>query len=192
MAEPLCIASYHAAVLNSLKELKWVKDADTYPERATQLVTPVVFFAVDGWDAKSNADGQMTVVLSAALWVLVDRAGEPEEEKMAEEKKRAAAKPDVFIRAAAADLTHWLDGQTFGLANVEPAVFISADADETDPRLDDYLVWQISFNQAVTFGVDPFATDNLPLQRAWLGVAPEIGQQHVDDYRLIFEGKQRE
>lgn len=75
---------------------------------------------------------------------------------------------------------------------MEPAIFISADTDETDPRLDDYLVWQISFNQTVTFGVDPFATDNLPLQRVWLGVAPEIGRQHVDDYRLIFEGKQGE
>jgi hypothetical protein len=187
MAESLCIASYHAAVLNSLQELKWIKDADTYPERATQLVTPAVFFAVDGWDPKSNSDGQMTVVLSAALWVLVDRAGEPEEEKTG-----VTAKPDVFIRSAAADLTHWIDGQTFGLGSVEPAVFISADADETDPRLDDYLVWQISFNQTVTFGVDPFVTDNLPLQRVWLGVAPEIGQQHVDDYRLIFEGAPRE
>ncbi|WP_435890493.1 hypothetical protein [Escherichia coli] len=107
-------------------------------------------------------------------------------------EERRAIKPDIFIRSAAADLTHWIDGQTFGLANVEPAIFISADADETDPRLDDYLVWQISFNQTVTFGMDPFATDNLPLQRAWLGVAPEIGRQHVDDYRLIFEGKPRE
>ena len=187
MAEPLCMASWHAAVLDALKQLKWIKDADTYPERVTQLVTPAVFLAVDGWDAKSNTDGQMTVVLSAALWVLVDRAGEPENEKT-----EMTAKPDIFIRSAAADLTHWIDGQTFGLANVEPAVFISADADETDPRLDDYLVWQISFNQTVTFGVDPFATDNLPLQRVWLSVEPEIGQQHVDDYRLIFEGAPRE
>lgn len=81
MAEPLCMASWHTAVLDALKKLKWINDADTYPERVTQLVTPAVFLAVDGWDAKSNADGQMTVVLSAALWVLVDRAGEPEEEK---------------------------------------------------------------------------------------------------------------
>ncbi|WP_435890206.1 hypothetical protein [Escherichia coli] len=81
MAEPLCMASWHTAVLDALKKLKWIRDADTYPERVTQLVTPAVFLAVDGWDAKSNADGQMTVVLSAALWVLVDRAGEPEEEK---------------------------------------------------------------------------------------------------------------
>ncbi|MGJ7685781.1 hypothetical protein [Escherichia coli] len=81
MAEPLCMASWHAAVLDALKKLKWINDADTYPERVTQLVTPAVFLAVDGWDAKSNADGQMTVVLSAALWVLVDRAGEPDKEK---------------------------------------------------------------------------------------------------------------
>ena len=181
MAESLCMASYHAAVLDALKKLKWVKDADTYPDRKTQLTTPAVFFAVDGWDAVSNTDGQISVVLSASLWVLVDRAGESE-----------SGKPDVFIRSAAADLTHWIDGQTFALSNVEPAIFVSADADETDPRLDDYLVWQISFNQTVTFGVDPFATDNLPLKRLWLGVAPEIGQQHVDDYRLIFEGKQCE
>lgn len=81
MAEPLCMASWHTAVLDALKKLKWIRDADTYPERVTQLVTPAVFLAVDGWDAKSNADGQMTVVLSAALWVLVDRAGEPDKEK---------------------------------------------------------------------------------------------------------------
>lgn len=181
MAEPLCMASWHAAALDALKQLKWVKDADTYPDRVTQLTTPAVFLAVDGWDADGNADGQVSVVLSASLWVLVDRAGES-----------PAGKPDIIIRSAAAALTHWIDGQTFGLAGVAPAVFVSADADETDPRLDDYLVWQVSFNQAVTFGTDPFATDNLPLQRVWLGMAPDTGAQHADDYRLIFDRGQHE
>lgn len=181
MAEPLFIASYHAAVLAALKKLKWVRDADIYPERVTQLTTPAVFFSVDGWDAQSNADGQMRVVLSASLWVLIDRAATSD-----------IGKPDIYIRAVAADLTQWIDGQTFGLERVDPAVFISADADETDPAMDDYLVWQITFNQGVSFGEDPFATGNLPLQRVWMGIAPEIGKQHVDDYRLIYERKPHE
>lgn len=78
------------------------------------------------------------MTLSGSLWVLVDRAATSE-----------IGRPEVYIRSAAADLTQWLDGQTFGLSMVEPAVFLSADVDETDPQWDDYWVWQVSFTQRV-------------------------------------------
>ncbi|WP_407901288.1 hypothetical protein [Providencia rustigianii] len=181
MATPLRMAAYHESVLTALRALPWVNTVDMYPETVTPLVTPAVFFSVDGWEMDNHSDGQLRVTLSGSLWVLVDRAATSE-----------IGRPDVYIRSAAADLTQWIDGQTFGLSMVEPAVFLSADVDETDPQLDDYLVWHVSFTQSVALGADPFATDNLPLQRVWLGIAPDIGAQHVEDYHLIYEGKSSE
>ncbi|MEQ5075916.1 hypothetical protein ABN197_18490 [Providencia alcalifaciens] len=181
MATPLRMAAYHEAVLTALRALPWVNSVEMYPETVTPLVTPAVFFSVDGWEMDNHSDGQLRVTLSGSLWVLVDRATTSE-----------IGRPEVYIRSAAADLTQWLDGQTFGLSMVEPAVFLSADVDETDPQLDDYWVWQVSFTQRVALGADPFATNNLPLQRVWLGITPDIGAQHVADYHLIYEGKSRE
>ena len=80
-------------------------------------------------------------------------------------------------------------GQQLGRTGLEPAVFIDASRDEFDPRMDDYLVWRISFTQSAAFGADPFAQLNAPLKAAWLGKAPDIGQAHVDDYQLIYEAK---
>ncbi|HEB0857324.1 TPA: hypothetical protein RY260_005305, partial [Citrobacter freundii] len=70
-----------------------------------------------------------------------------------------------------------------------PAVFTTAERDEFDPRMDDYLVWRISFTQAAAFGTDPFANNGMPLQQAWLGAAPDTGRNHVDDYQLIWEAQ---
>ncbi|HHR6407060.1 TPA: hypothetical protein ACS78E_003846, partial [Providencia alcalifaciens] len=115
MATPLRMAAYHEAVLTALRALPWVNSVEMYPETVTPVVTPAVFFSVDGWEMDNHSDGQLRVTLSGSLWVLVDRAATSE-----------IGRPEVYIRSAAADLTQWLDGQTFGLSMVEPAVFLSA------------------------------------------------------------------
>lgn len=95
--------------------------------------------------------------------------------------------PEIFLRTAAADITQWIDGQQFGLTHISPAVFTTAERDEFDPRMDDYLVWRVSFTQSAAFGVDPFARTGMPLNQVWLGAVPDTGRQHVDDYHLIWE-----
>jgi hypothetical protein len=181
MAEPLLLAQYHDAVVTALKKINWVRDADAYPEknipRFTGLVTPAVYFTVNGWEQSGGNEGQLTVELSCDLFVVVDSAGE------------GISQPAVFLRTAAADITQWIDGRQFGLTQTDPAVFTSAERDEFDPRMDDYLVWRISFTQSAAFGADPFARSGSPLRAAWLGKAPDIGQQHVDDYQLIYGAK---
>ncbi|WP_240225078.1 hypothetical protein, partial [Rheinheimera hassiensis] len=88
MAKPLMIAGYHDAVIESLKKIGWVRDADAYPERTTSkftgLVTPAVYFTINGWDPAANSDGQLNVELSCDLFVIVDSAGE------------GISKPEIF------------------------------------------------------------------------------------------------
>lgn len=189
MAEPLLLGQYHDAVIAALKKISWVRDADAYPEknipRFSGLVTPAVYFAVNGWEQNGGNTGQLNVSLSCDLFVVVDAAG-----AVVDAARAGVAKPSIFVGAAAADMTQWIDGQLFGLSHIAPAVFTSSERDEFDPRMDDYLVWRISFTQAAAFGADPFASTAGPLKKAFLGQAPDIGRAHVDDYRLIYERKE--
>ncbi|WP_168385801.1 hypothetical protein [Erwinia amylovora] len=181
MAEPLLLAQYHDAVITALKNIGWVRDADAYPEknipRFSGLMTPAVYFTINSWEQAAGNEGQLNVDLSCDLFVVVDSAAS------------GISKPEIFLRTAAADITQWIDGQQFGLTQIEPAVFTSAERDEFDPRMDDYLVWRISFAQGAAFGQDPFARTSVPLSQAWLGVAPDIGRAHVNDYHLIYKAK---
>lgn len=181
MAEPLLLAQYHDAVTAALKNIEWVRDADAYPEknvpRFSGLNTPAVYFTINSWEQAGGNEGQLNVDLSCDLFVVVDSAG------------AGITRPEIFLRTAAADITQWIDGQRFGLTQIEPAVFTAAERDEFDPRMDDYLVWRISFTQSAALGSDPFARAGSPLSSVWLGVSPDIGRQHVADYQLIYEAK---
>ncbi|HBV8468042.1 TPA: hypothetical protein MD734_005347, partial [Citrobacter freundii] len=145
--------------------------------RFSGLTTPAVYFSINSWEQGGGNEGQLGVNLTCDLFVVVDAAGS------------GVSQPEIFVRTAAADITQWIDGQQFGLGHIEPAVFTTAERDEFDPRMDDYLVWRISFTQAAAFGTDPFANNGMPLQQAWLGAAPDTGRNHVDDYQLIWEAQ---
>ncbi|MCT6450330.1 hypothetical protein MTR49_24770, partial [Escherichia coli] len=99
-------------------------------------------------------------------------------------------KPQIFARCLAMDLSDWIEGATFGLDNVDPAVFIDAEVDTFDRLLDDYIVFRVSFEQDIPVGEDPFAVPaGAPLQEVWLGKVPETGKRHEQDYRLIWKSE---
>lgn len=175
MAEPLLIPTYHDVVIKSLQNIGWVLHADVYPEDKTQLETPAVFMSISGWDNQASGDGQLSISLDVDLFVVVDRSSV------------SIDKPDIYVRAAAADLTQFIQGQQFNLTNVDPAIFVSASPDEFDPEMDDYLVWRISYTQNAAIGEDPDASNAALLSEAWLGKAPDIGRAHITDYQLIYK-----
>lgn len=181
MAQPLFIARYHDAVISALKNIRWVRDADTYPEknipRYNGLRTPAVYFTLNSWEPAEQTTGQMAVSLFCDLSIVTERTAE------------GVTKPDIFLRSAAADISQWIEGQLFGLDGLGPAVFTGAEQDEFDPRMDEYLVWRVSFTQQASLGPDPFESTGHPLREVWLGLSPETGLQHVDDYHLIYERK---
>lgn len=127
-----------------------MRDAGAYPERNVPrfsgLTTPAVYFSINSWEQGGGNEGQLSVNLTCDLFVVVDAAGS------------GVSQPEIFVRTAAADITQWIDGQQFGLGHIEPAVFTTAERDEFDPRMDDYLVWRISYTQAAAFGTDPLHT----------------------------------
>ncbi|MEZ2829036.1 hypothetical protein [Serratia liquefaciens] len=179
MPTPILMAHYHEAVLSALREISWVTDADDYPETVTQLATPAVYFSIIGWKNVPSGDGQLRVEFEHDLFVVVDRSATAD-----------ISKPQIYVRTAAADLSQWIEGQTFGLEGLEPAQFVSADPDEFDPEMAAYIVWRITFTQVAAMGEDPFESKAGPLKKVFLGKAPNIGSAHVDDYRLIYEKKE--
>lgn len=179
MATPILMASYHDAVLSALRGISWVVNADDYPEEVTQIDTPAVYFSIVGWENAPGSDGQLRVEFEHDLFVVVDRSATNE-----------ITKPQIYIRTAAADLSQWIEGQTFGLKGLEPARFVSAGPDEFDPVMAAYIVWRITFTQVAAMGEDPFESKAGPLKKVFLGKAPNIGSAHVDDYRLIYEKKE--
>ena len=98
------MGAWHQAVIDSLKQIPWVEDADEYPEKVTQLVTPAVFVDVPGWDKAQFADGQTRVTLKCDLFVVTDRAGKTEN----------VPKPQIFARCLAMDLSDWIEGPRSG------------------------------------------------------------------------------
>lgn len=174
MSEPMLLASYHDTVVSSLKALPWVVHAAHYPETRTQFLTPAVFLVVNGWQPSPGCTGQTPVTLDCDLFVVCDMAASD-----------AIAIPEVYARAAAADLSRWIDGQTFDVDSLAPAEFTGAVRDDFDPLMDDYLVFRVSYTQDMVLGLDPFAPSGAPLQGVYLGKAPDTGTAHVNDYQLI-------
>lgn len=179
MPTPILMASYHDAILSALREIAWVVYADDYPEVVTQLETPAVYLSIAGWENSPGSDGQLRVEFEHDLFVVVDRSA-----------TAGISKPQIYIRTAAADLSQWIEGKTFGLEGLEPAEFVRAGPDNFDLAMDDYIVWRITFTQVAAMGEDPFESKAGPLKKVFLGKAPNIGSAHVDDYRLIYEKKE--
>lgn len=171
---------WHDAVLNALKTLPWAATVDAYPETFTPLKTPCIFLDVPGWRPEESPDGQAMINLQADLFVVVDRSSRSPE----------LPAPAVYLRCLAMDLSQWLDGEDFGLEAAEGAVFTEAESDEFDKRLDEYLVYRVSFEQIVPAGLPVFPLPSgVPLQKVWLGISPDIGKTHEDDYRLVFDSE---
>lgn len=179
MPHSVSIVQYHDALMATLGRLPWAKQARAYPEEATAITTPALFFSLNGWSPADNVHGGQTgVELDCAVYVICDKAATDE-----------VHNPEVYARALAADLTQLLHGNQFGLPACEPAAFVSASRDEFDPALDGYIVFCVSYTQTTAFGDDAFAPTGAPLQRAMLGQVPDVGPGHEADYQQIYPGR---
>lgn len=169
---------WHGAVLTALKTLNWALTVDAYPETVTPLATPCIFLDVPGWRPEESPDGQLQLGVMADLFVVVDKSLSGPD----------LPPPAVYLRCLAMDLSQWLDGNDFGLDAANGATFTDAEADVFDKRFDEYLVYRVSFEQVIPAGIPLFPLpDGAPLQKVWLGISPETGKAHEDDYQLILD-----
>lgn len=177
------LSDYQTAVLSALKQIPWAVTTGVYPDLpADDFPTPAIFFDVARWQrAETPLGGNITLSLNCNFYILrhfVAAAGEDETEQGGAETR---------VRNAALKMSDWVEGRQFGPGSA-PAWFDSAEpmvwdmGDGGTP----FSIWSVSFTQELAVGIDPFDdSDAAPLKEFWLGVFPEIGAAHKDDYVLL-------
>jgi len=173
MTKPVLMADYHNAVLSALREISWVKSAEIYPGNTTNLKPSTVYFSLANWEYFANADGQLQVKFDGNLLIVMSRQN--------------TADIQVAIRTAAAELSHWVEGQQFGVEGLDCAVFTQAKPYVFEPAQDDYVAWNLSFTQVAALGSDPHESTAAPMKDILLGKVPDIGQLHRGDYQSIYQ-----
>ncbi len=184
------LSDYQTAVLAALREIPWAVTAGIYPDLPTDdFPTPAVFFDVARWErAEQCIGGNITLQLSCNFYILrhfVAGYGESEEKQGSAETR---------VRNAALKMSDWVEERQFG-PGTAPAVFDSAEPMvwEFGEGGSPYAIWSVSFTQLLAVGRDPFDDSDVPtLQEFWLGIFPDVGKAHEDDYLLLAKKKEDE
>lgn len=152
------------------------------PEANTRMPVPAILIDVSEMEADSESDPgteQLAVRMSFSAFVIISGLQD--------------GNTKLQIRLLAASLVSWLnmrlwrdpsdpgtDDDPNYLAS-DPARPIGAYRDDFDPRLDQYEVWRVDWEQVLYLGQSAFDTAFLPTT-VWLGLDPNIGEGHKQDY----------
>ncbi|MGM5531594.1 hypothetical protein ACP3UV_17260 [Mixta calida] len=177
------LSEYQNAVLAELIKIPWAETVCLYPDLASDFPTPAIFFDVAGWQrADTELGGNVTLELRCSLYVLRHfSAGSTDHPDGPGESA------DTRVRNAALKLSDWVHGRQFGRGTA-PAEFISADPVvwQKSEGGADHAVWSVNFTQRLAVGADPFDEPDAPrLKEFWLGIFPDVGKGHEEDYTLI-------
>lgn len=171
---------YQNAVLDEIKNIPWVITAGLYPEIPDGFPSPAVFFNVASWERTDKViGGHLTLDLTCEFYLLRSvMAGERD--------KREKNDPEIMVRNAALKMSDWIHGRQFG-PGMAPAVMMSAEPVQwMEEDRKPYAAWAITFTQRLAVGADPFEVEGAPkLTEFWLGIFPDIGPEHKDDYILL-------
>ncbi|ELY5938906.1 hypothetical protein SNN83_001990 [Cronobacter malonaticus] len=184
------LSEYQNAVLAELMKISWAETVCLYPEIPADFPTPAIFFDVAAWRrAEVELGGNVTLELSCSLFILehfaVSYPGEAEWDERDRQFARDSA--DTRVRNAALKMSDWVHGRQFGRGTA-PAEFISAEPViwQKGQGGADHAVWSVNFTQRLAVGADPFDEPDVPrLKEFWLGIFPDVGAGHEQDYTLI-------
>jgi len=92
----------------------------------------------------------------------------------------------IEVRRLAAALAQFVLRQRWGLGpNVGPAEILGCYPDDFDPRLDQYEVMRVEWQQLVRIGTDVWSGEGVPVENVRYAWAPRIGPPFVDEYRPL-------
>lgn len=152
---------------------------DFYPRPGEAIKTPAILLEIEDMpadDPDNVGTEQLAVTLNVnAYCVLSYKAG----------NKKA-------LRTMAANVLAYVRGRRWGQP-VQAAKAIGAFPDRVrggNPAQpsgvqDDYEVMRVEFTHEVLLGADIWDNDGAVPTEVWLGYAPEIGPDHIDDYDLV-------
>ncbi len=93
----------------------------------------------------------------------------------------------LALRALAARAMHALDRSFRPLPGRAGHVrAVRSDEGDFRPELDGYIVWAVEFAIELYVGdAEDLTVPGLPPAEVWLGITPNIGPDHIDDYERI-------
>lgn len=142
-----------------------------YDRPGDRIPTPAILLEIEDIMADDPDDigtEQIAVTLNCNAYVVLDyKAGNKKA------VKKLAAAVMAYTRGR-----RW--GQPVGPANVG-----SAQPDRIPGKEDDYEVMRVEFVHEALLGTDVFAGEGTLPTELYLGFAPDIGPDHVDDYQLV-------
>jgi hypothetical protein len=179
----LWLSEYQNAVLSALREIPWVVTAGIYPDLPdNNFSTPALFFDVARWErAETSLGGNVTLDLTCNIYILRHFVSGTDED----ETEQGSA--ETRVRNAALKMSDWVERRQFG-PGMSPATFDYAEPMVWDFGQGDspYSIWLVSFSQRLAVGMDPFDDTGAPtLKEFWLGIFPDVGEAHKDDYTLL-------
>lgn len=167
----------HAAVVSAITAgMPQAATVEAYPARRSELELPAVVVDLEDMEAAPDSDPGTEQLAVLTRWrarlILGFRTAD-----LHRQVRKGAAQLGTIVH-----LNRW------GLP-VEPARVTLIAPDPFDPDLDQYEVWAVEWEQTVHLGAAeawwlPDPGESVP-QTVWLGIDPETGPDHIDDYRRI-------
>lgn len=149
----------------------WLKSAGDDQQQPDSLKTPCTLIHITGWKAANNDEhnGQTRLNLEIQLLVVVSRATKNYQH---------------MVRNFAAELSCLVSGSSFGMP-YPPAQLVGAQPYTLDKALDGYAAWGVNYQHQVDLGQNLFEFNGYTPRNVWVGVSPDIGSGHQDDYQQM-------
>lgn len=162
-----------AAIAAQFPALQTVEAYREETER-TQLATPACLIELFELEASADDDpGTEQLALMARF-----------EARLVLGYREVAAK--IEVRKLAAALAQFVLRQRWGLGpNVGPAEILGCYPDDFDPRLDQYEVMRVEWQQLIRIGVDVWSGVGVPVENVLYAWSPRIGPAFRDEYRPL-------
>lgn len=182
---------YHKAVLEELKTIPWAATVGVYPDLPDNFTTPAVFLDVSKWTrSEIEIGGNVTLELSCVLFIV--REFQLDEAADISEEDKMIRSTEVRVRSAALKMSDWVHGRQFGTGTA-PAVLESAEPLrwQSGDSLPNHAIWGVEYSQLLAVGKDFFDEPDTPLLKEfWLGIFPDVGAAHKEDYHLIAKSEE--
>jgi len=165
--EPLSLDQLYQAVEQHLTtHLLGVQAVTVWPNISDRVALPAVFLELAEIEPGTDiGTGETTLVCRFEARIIVDPI-KPHHQRQA---VQLATQLAVLLRA-----------QTWGLP-VEPAEFVQAQQDWTQPALDGYTVWLVEWTQQVYLGVEEWPWPDQPPGSLVFDVEPGDGPFRPED-----------
>lgn len=165
----------HDAVVSNISDgMPTLASVQAYPDTREALPLPAVLVDLEDMEAAPEADPGTEQLVVNTRWrarlILGFRTADVHRQ----------------VRKGASQLAHLVHMNRWGQP-VGPARVTLVGPDPFDPELDQYEVWVVEWDQLVHLGASVWECPegSVVPQTVYLGVSPEIGPDHVEDYCQI-------